>query len=215
VPQIKAATESFPQALTSDLYLCGFHSKKSYGATSYFLQHPQGNVLVDSPRFVNSLVKRIEEMGGIRFLFLTHRDDVADHEQFQKHFNCTRVILKKDWNPGMGKIEKVLEGNAVESIAPDLQVIPVPGHTEGHAVLLFKDQYLFTGDHLAWSEDYHQLIAFRDACWYSWDIQKESMKELRKYTFEWVLPGHGRRYHTDKSSMRRELETCIRWMETR
>ncbi len=39
-----------------------------------------GNILVDSPRFNPILAKRIEELGGVRHIFLTHKDDVGDHE---------------------------------------------------------------------------------------------------------------------------------------
>jgi hypothetical protein len=40
------------------------------------------------------------------------------------------------------------------------------------------------------------------------------MKSLRGYRFEWVLPGHGRRYHANANTMAQELEKCIAWMET-
>jgi hypothetical protein len=39
-------------------------------------------------------------------------------------------------------------------------------------------KFLFSGDHLAWSQDLHQLIAFRNACWYSWTELLNSMKNL-------------------------------------
>lgn len=213
VAQIKAATESFPFSLTEDLFLTGFHSKKAYGATSYLLKHPSGNVMIDSPRFLSTLAKKIEAMGGIKTIFLTHLDDIGDHDLYHKHFGCDRVILSEDWNPGMGEMERKLETKETW-LAEDLKVIPVPGHTKGHAALLYKEKYLFTGDHLAWSREKKQLIAFRDALWYSWEVQKESMKSLRRYSFEWVLPGHGERYYTEKTSMKTELEKCIAWMET-
>lgn len=31
-------------------------------------------------------------------------------------------------------------------------------------------------------------------CWYSWEEQTRSMERLLAYDFEWVLPGHGRRF---------------------
>jgi glyoxylase-like metal-dependent hydrolase (beta-lactamase superfamily II) len=33
----------------------------------------KGNVLVDSPRFNPALAKRIEELGGVKYIFLTHK----------------------------------------------------------------------------------------------------------------------------------------------
>jgi hypothetical protein len=35
--------------------------------------------MVDSPRFFEPLAKKIEAMGGIKYMYLTHVDDVADH----------------------------------------------------------------------------------------------------------------------------------------
>jgi glyoxylase-like metal-dependent hydrolase (beta-lactamase superfamily II) len=60
----------------------------------------------------------------------------------------------------------------------------------------------------------NHLVAFRDACWYSWSELKISMQKLMDYSFEWVLPGHGRRYNAERDVMKRELQQCIEWMET-
>ena len=40
------------------VYYCGFNSPKSFGGNSYFIEHPEGNWLVDSPKFLPQLVKR-------------------------------------------------------------------------------------------------------------------------------------------------------------
>jgi glyoxylase-like metal-dependent hydrolase (beta-lactamase superfamily II) len=110
-------------------------------------------------------------------------------------------------------VEQVVRGADAFRLDPDLLVIPTPGHTRGHAVLLYGDKYLFTGDHLAWSPARNTLTAFRSACWYSWPAQTRSMERLLDYRFEWVLPGHGRIHSGDAASMRAHLEGCIRWMK--
>ncbi len=209
---IKAAQESLPIPITENVYHCGYHAESSYGAASYLIQRPDGNVLVDSPRFAPPLVKRLEAMGGVRYLYLTHRDDVADHQKFHNHFGCDRLLHEDDVTQGTRTIESILTGPDPVDLEPDLKIIPVPGHTKGHTVLLFRNQVLFTGDHLAWSDSLQQLIAFREACWYSWPTLLQSMKTLLDYSFEWVLPGHGRRYHADPKVMYWSLEQCIDWM---
>src|SRR5919202_2889731 len=81
----RLGVEAFPERLDENVYFCGFTSESSFGAWSYLLVRPEtegGNVLVDSPRFNRQLVKKIEAMGGVRTIFLTHRDDIADHEAF-------------------------------------------------------------------------------------------------------------------------------------
>ena len=96
----------------------------------------------------------------------------------------------------------------------DLLAIPVPGHTRGHVVLLYRNKYLYSGDHLAWSGGRGGLTAFRDVAWYSWPEQTKSMKRLLDFRFEWVLPGHGRRGHQPAEEMHQKLIECIQWMET-
>jgi hypothetical protein len=39
------------------------------------------------------------------------------------------------------------------------------------------------------------------------------MKKLGTYSFEWVLPGHGRRYHNNRENMKEQMQECISWME--
>ncbi|HEY9635678.1 MAG TPA: MBL fold metallo-hydrolase [Coleofasciculaceae cyanobacterium] len=210
---IKDAQLSFPILVMENVYHCGYHAENSYGAVSYLIVRPEGNVLVDSPRFTPPLVKRIEEMGGIRYLYLTHRDDVADHQKYAEHFQCDRILHTNDITRGTRDVEIQLSGAEPVQLAPDLLIIPVPGHTKGHTVLLHNNKFLFSGDHLAWSEELNQLVAFRNACWYSWSEQIKSMRQLANYSFEWVLPGHGRRYHADSKTMHQQMHQCLVLME--
>jgi len=207
----RSAAASYPELIDDNVYFCGYASQNSYGASSYLVTRPEGNVLIDSPRFARTLVRRIEEMGGISLMFFSHKDDIADHEKFHEHFGCRRVIHRADAQ-GIN-VEQHLEGDEPVVLDKDFLVIPVPGHTRGHVVLLYRNKFLFTGDHLAWSDKRRGLIAFRDVAWYSWREQTKSMKRLLDFRFEWVLPGHGRRAHQPEDVMHRSLVDCIEWME--
>ena len=207
----REAAASYPELIDDNVYFCGYASPNSYGASSYIITRPEGNVLVDSPRFAKTLVRRIEQLGGISLMFFSHRDDVADHQKFHEYFGCPRIIHRAD-SDGIDT-ESVMEGQEPIKLDKDLLVVPVPGHTRGHVVLLYKNKFLFTGDHLAWSERRGGLIAFRDVAWYSWTEQTKSMKRLLDLDFEWVLPGHGRRTHQPRGVMRQKLIDCITWME--
>jgi len=79
--------------------------------------------------------------------------------------------------------------------------------------LLYGDAVLFTGDHLAWSPETETLIAFRDACWYSWPEQTRSMEALLAHRFAWVLPGHGRGHRGSPDEMHAHLARCVSWMK--
>src|SRR6476469_2389915 len=89
---IRAAAAAYPELIEENVYFCGYASPNSYGAASYLITRPEGNILVDSPRYAKTLVRRIEEMGGISTLWFSHRDDVADHQKFHERFGCKRII---------------------------------------------------------------------------------------------------------------------------
>lgn len=212
--EIRQVQQSLPILVAENVYHCGYHSEKSFGATSYFIQREDGNVLVDSPQFTTPLVKQLEAMGGVKYMYLTHRDDVADHVLFQQHFGCTRILHQADLSADTQDVELPLEGIEPYVLAPDLLIIPVPGHSPGHTVLLHKNQYLFTGDHLAWSAGAKRLVGFRRYCFHSWTEQIESMQKLLSYDFEWILPGHGRRHHASLEELNQQIKDCIAVMET-
>jgi glyoxylase-like metal-dependent hydrolase (beta-lactamase superfamily II)/ferredoxin len=207
--------QAFPEKITGNVYFCGFTSESSFGAWSYLVARPGeagGNILVDSPRFTNPLVRQIERLGGVSLMYLSHQDDIADHAKFAAHFGCPRMMHEADGAARLG-IERVAVGRQRVRIDDDLLSIPTPGHTRGHQVLLYRNHVLFTGDHLAWSPERHTLIAFRNACWYSWTEQTRSMATLLDLRFEWVMPGHGRIHQAAAAEMHDHLERCVEWMK--
>ena len=197
----RAAARAFPEPVGDDVYFCGYASAASYGASSWLVRRPDGNVLVDSPRAAGPLLRRIADLGGVRWLVLTHRDDVADHAAFRARFGCERVMHRADAVAGC---ERVLDGDA--RLADDLEIVHVPGHTRGSIALLWRD-HLFAGDHVWATDDQTGLEAGRDVCWYSWPEQRRSMAKLARHAFRHVLPGHGRRFTAASvAAMRVEVE---------
>src|SRR5206468_7096498 len=103
----------------------------------------------------------------------------------------------------------VLDGESPVRLAAEFLAIPTPGHTAGHCVLLYRDRFLFTGDHLWWVRDEQRLGASRSYCWYSWTEQSRSMERLLNERFEWVLPGHGQRVKLPAEQMRSRLQELV------
>lgn len=215
---IHAAHQSFPLPVSPDLpgvYHCGFHSPKSFGAASYYVQAPGCNVLVDSPRYTGVLADRLEEMGGVDVLFLTHRDDVADHALWAERFGCVRVMHRADIAAGTAAVEVQLDGAGPwelplsEALGEEngagpsgLTIIHTPGHTRGSCSLHYHPYpespgVIFTGDHLSLDEDdaAPSLTMHPQYCWHSPAVQLQSVLKLRELPFRWILPGHGRRVH--------------------
>lgn len=72
--ELKEAQRRMPIAVPQcpGVFHCGFHHEASFGATSYLVQRAEGNILMDSPRFNPLLAKRIEELGGVSVIVLSH-----------------------------------------------------------------------------------------------------------------------------------------------
>lgn len=174
------------------VYLCGYHSEKSFGATSYLITRPDGNILIDSPKYTERLARRIEALGGVRFMFLTHMDDVADHAAWHQRFGCDRILHKEDVRSNTEDVEIKLDGGGPWNLGPEIDLIHTPGHTMGCVCLLYKPLgILFSGDHLAMSEDGFSM--FRQYGRSPVELQIESVRALLRLEFNWILPGHRRR----------------------
>jgi glyoxylase-like metal-dependent hydrolase (beta-lactamase superfamily II) len=198
----------FPQEIADGVFYCGFNSADSFGANAFFAVRPGGNLLVDSPRFAAPLVRALERRGGLSHVLLTHRDDVADADRFARHFGA-QVWIHEDDAAGAPFATGRVRGAAPAAIRPDVVAIPVPGHTRGSVAFLLDSRFLFSGDSLYWSRRRQDLGAFRDACWYSWEAQADSLEQLADHPFEWVLAGHGDRHHAPAPEMERRLRALV------
>jgi glyoxylase-like metal-dependent hydrolase (beta-lactamase superfamily II)/ferredoxin len=203
--------DDFPLNIDENVYYCGFNSEKSYGGNSFFIAHPEGNWLVDSPKFLPQLVEKFRELGGLKYIFLTHQDDVADANKYSAEFSAKRIIHQLEYQ-AQPDSEIVLTEEQPFTFAPDFEIIPVPGHTEGHIVLLYKEKYLFSGDHLFFDVARDRLSASRDYCWFSWTVQIKSMAALATHRFEWILAGHGNRVRLSPEAARKQTLDLVKRM---
>ncbi|XP_022765099.1 uncharacterized protein LOC111310176 [Durio zibethinus] len=195
-PDILEAQKTFPIPIEEKklpgVYHCGYHSEKSYGATSYLIIHPEGNILIDSPKFTERLASKIEMLGGVHYMFLTHKDDVADHKKWSTRFSCDRILHSEDVEVCTDDVETKLEGSGPWSLGEDIMLVHTPGHTEGSVCLLYKPlKILFTGDHLLMRESGLDIMEIYNKC--SVPTQLDSVKKLLDLDFNWMIPGHGRR----------------------
>lgn len=203
-----AARAAFPDPIEDGVHYCGYAAESSYGARSYLIVRPRGNILVDSPRYATPVVERIDALGGVRWMFLTHRDDVADHKRFHSRFRCDRILHRADLEPDTRGVEIQLEGEAPVALDDEALLVPVPGHTPGSTGLLYRGRFLFSGDHAWWDPQRGRVHASKSVCWYDWRKQTESMARLASLRFEWLLPGHGTRCRLPAEQMCKEIERC-------
>lgn len=117
---------------------------------AYFLKCEEGNVLIYNTSS-ESDIEQINELGGIKFQYLSHRDEIGDslikiRNKFGSSLCChvyEEPIVAQTCPVDITFSEKVIHFSGI-------QVILTPGHTAGSLSFLYHSPngltYLFTGD---------------------------------------------------------------------
>jgi len=189
--KVREVKKRLPLKLYEDLYFCSYNSEEAFGSNSYLIKRDSGNILIDCPKYTKPLLEKIEKLGGIKYIYLTHKDDIGEYLKFKDYFDSIIIFHEDDFNSRIKTADIILSGEEDYILDEDTKIIPVPGHTKGHTVLLYKNRYLFTGDHLAHKNKENYLYMFKNFCWYDWNKQLESLKKLLNYTFTNIYAGHG------------------------
>ena len=207
--EIRKAKKKLPLKLHEDLYFCSYNSEKTFGSNSYLLKTTNGNILIDSPKYVKPLLEKLEALGGIKYIYLTHKDDIGEYLKFKEYFNAEVIFHENDFNVSIKTADIILSGQEDYILNKNVKIIQVPGHTKGHTVLLYKDKYLFTGDHLAYKTKYEHLYMFKNHCWYDWKKQIASLNKLLNYRFSHLYAGHGANFVTTHEKMKDKIKECL------
>jgi glyoxylase-like metal-dependent hydrolase (beta-lactamase superfamily II) len=161
----------------------------SFGGISYLVAAGEMNFMVDVPEFVEKNLSFIEDHGVPEFIFLTHRDDVADAVMFREKFG-SKLIIHETEKYAVRKPDITFKDTyQIE----DATIIHTPGHSPGSSSLYYPaSKVMFTGDHVI--ADRGKPVA-EDFSWtYDYQLQLESARKLLDYDFEYILAGHGGRW---------------------
>jgi glyoxylase-like metal-dependent hydrolase (beta-lactamase superfamily II) len=207
---VTPALSSLPMRIAENVYYLGFNSPMAAGAKSYFIESKDGNWMIDSPKLTPRLLEWLDSKGGLKYVFLTHRDNVADAARYAAVFCAERIIHLADLE-AQPDSEIVLYGIDEVEQEPGFTIIPTPGHTEGHCMLLYQNKYLFSGDVLTSKQRFKEELEVwaPDHCWWSWQEQMKSLERLHKHTFEWMLPANGRGIHANSQGMSQHMAKLL------
>ncbi|WP_327268756.1 MBL fold metallo-hydrolase [Streptomyces sp. NBC_01218] len=211
----RVGTDPFPLRLDGEVHLCGHTSARTFGANAYLVGRPEGNLLVDTPRWSSAVADAYERGGGIAHILLTHRDHTAHAERFARHFGA-RVWIHEGDLDAAPYADGVLRGTSPVEVLPGVVAHPVPGHTRGSTVYVVDERYCFTGDTLYWSRAAQDLDVFETVVWHSRPELIASLLRLaRRARFGWVLPGHGDRCHLPADELHERLLGLVARMRAR
>jgi glyoxylase-like metal-dependent hydrolase (beta-lactamase superfamily II) len=187
----QAPTGVFPLEVAPGVFLCGYNDLRSFGAHAWLVPRAHDPFLVDAPHWNRSLVRAIEDAGGIDHVLLTHRDDIADARRYAEHFDARVWIHEADRDAAPFATD-IITTTDEATIFPGTVAFAMPGHTKGSVLYLHNEQHLFSGDTLAWSRQTSDLRAI-DTVWYSRREHRGSLVRLARsgHRFEYVFPGHG------------------------
>lgn len=131
----------------------------------------------------------MDEIGGVHTIYLNHRDECSPAlGEIQRAYNSHIVAheLEKSFVEPYARLTRSVLSE--ERIEEDLLAIPTPGHCPGSTCFLLERQgekLLFTGDTL-----YPNSGKWRVAISEENRAQMiESLKLLKKYDADWVIPG--------------------------
>ncbi|MEM8778983.1 MAG: MBL fold metallo-hydrolase [Cyanobacteria bacterium P01_G01_bin.49] len=168
-------------------------NREILGGTSYLIVEKAGNTLVDCPFFNESNYQFLQQQGGAKWLFLTHRGGISQSlKRLQKSLACEIVMQEQE-----------------AYLLPDLNITPfeqeitlgetvtgiwTTGHSPGASCLYWNHHQgvLFTGRHLL-PDNQGQITPLRLAKTFHWFRQLQSVTQLcdrfSPETLNYLCPG--------------------------
>ena len=211
--QPREPADVFPYEMTDSVYALGNNAMSSFGGHSFLVARPDGNLMIDSPRFSRPLANGVDALGGVAHVLLSHRDDVADYARWADRYGA-RVWIGEPDADAAPLATDITSMDDVTVIVPGALSIPAPGHTSGHVVYHIDDRWLFTGDTLLWNQRRGEFDVTPKQTWYSWEALADTMDMLATLKVEWLFAGHGKWRHIGFNEWTRQMSALGPAMRT-
>lgn len=165
-----------PQAIWNNIFAFP-PNRDTLGGTAYFIVENEANILIDCPAWDEVNQNYLSSLGGVRWLFLTHRGAIGKTREIQKTFGCEILIQEQEAYllPGLRVTTFGQEFN-LNSLA---QVFWTPGHSPGSSCLYYPKEggILFSGRHIL-PNQLGEPVPLRTAKTFHWFRQLHSIQLL-------------------------------------
>ncbi len=136
-------------------------------AHAYFLQCPEGNVLIYNTGHTEE-INHIAEMGGVKYQYLSHRHETgASLEIIKQQFTSKLCCHEKEKAVISQSCEVDITFSENIRHFSNIEIICTPGHTNGSISFLYNSPFgrtfLFTGDTLLQSNGQWHTLVISDA----------------------------------------------------
>lgn len=166
-------------------------NRATLGGTSYFIVKNNGGILIDCPPYHEDIVTFLNDQGGVKTLFITHRVAISNEvAKLQNALQCEIVIQEQEaYLMPEAKVTPFRENWQRD----DLQAIWTPGFSPGSACLYYSGEggCLFTGRHLLPNQQ-GKLLSLRTAKTFHWGRQLRSLDKLTqrfdRHTLKYIFP---------------------------
>jgi glyoxylase-like metal-dependent hydrolase (beta-lactamase superfamily II) len=167
-------------------------SPSTYGGKGFLVTGPKYNLLVDTPAFTPRVVEAIRAAGGLRYVFLSHRDEIGELDRIHQAVGGAVIMHRSESHLVPCGTDLVFDVDF--EVEPGVWAIYTPGHSPGSSCLLLHRgdlKVLFTGDHiLRRRQDVPAPLRFP---WtWDWPAQVASARRLLDLEFDYIVPSHAR-----------------------
>jgi len=191
LPNQSNRSPKLPQAIWDNIFAFP-PNRDTLGGTAYFIVENESNILIDCPAWDDTNQKFLHDLGGVRWLFLTHRGAIGKTREIQETFGCEVLVQEQEAYllPGLRVIKFQQEFN-LSNLA---QATWTPGHSPGCSCLYYTGHggVLFSGRHLLPNQQ-GEPVPLRTAKTFHWPRQLKSIQLLidrfTPETLHYLCPG--------------------------
>lgn len=165
-----------PQAVLDTIFAFS-PNRDTLGATAYFIVENTNNILIDCPALDDINLEFLQQQGGVRWLFITHRGAIGKAEKLSQTLGCEVIISEQE--AYLLPETKVTTFRDEYNLSETAKLIWTPGHSPGSSCLYHSSNggVLFTGRHIIPNQK-GEPVPIKTSKTFHWPRQLQNVQKL-------------------------------------